>query len=154
MVNANNTVAENFPGLDQQINEMDMSVYHAGDRTSNYGNNIPPSVLAEQGWLYAQYFAAFRQLSGKLSAVTFWGMADDDTWLDGFPVARTDYPLPFDMGLQAKPAYWGIVDETKLPGYGLKFSSSVTAGTGNTRTVTITSTNGNVGTPYATHIPN
>ena len=31
----------------------------------------------------------------------FWGFADDDTWLDGFPVARTDYPLPFDMGLRS-----------------------------------------------------
>ena len=49
-------------------------------------------------------------------------MADDDTWLDGFPVTRTDYPLPFDMELQAKPAYWGIVDPTHLPGYGLKFA--------------------------------
>ena len=37
---------------------------------------------------------------------------------------RTDYPLPFNMQLQAKPAYWGIVDPTQLPGYGLKFSST------------------------------
>ena len=126
MVNAIDTVAEEFPGIEQQITEMDMSVYNAGDTTSNYGNNIPPSVLAEQGWLYAQYFDALRQLRGKLSAVTFWGMADDDTWLDGFPVARTDYPLPFNMELQAKPAYWGIVDPNELPGYGLRFSASAT----------------------------
>jgi endo-1,4-beta-xylanase len=152
MVNAINTVADNFPGLDQQITELDMSVYNGGDRTSNYGNSIPPAVLAEQGWLYAQYFAALRQLSGKLSAVTFWGMADDDTWLDGFPVARTDYPLPFDMGLQAKPAYWGIVDPTQLPGYGMTFSASVVPGERDTRTVTITATNGNVGPAYTTQI--
>ena len=152
MVNAINTVADNFPGLDQQITEMDMSVYNGGDRTSNYGNNIPPAVLAEQGWLYAEYFAALRQLSGKLSAVTFWGMADDDTWLDGFPVARTDYPLPFDMGLQAKPAYWGIVDPTRLPGYGMTFLASVVPGERDTRTVTITASNGNVGPAYTTQI--
>jgi endo-1,4-beta-xylanase len=152
MVNAINTVAANFPGFDQQITEMDMSVYNGGDTTSNYGNNIPPSVLAEQGWLYAQYFAALRGLSGKLSAVTFWGMADDDTWLDGFPVARTDYPLPFDMGLQAKPAYWGIVDPTQLPGYGMTFSASTVPGERDTRTVTITATNGNVGPAYSTLI--
>ena len=152
MVNAINTVAARFPGLDQQITEMDMSVYNGGDSKSNYGNNIPPAVLAEQGWLYAQYFAALRQLSGKLSAVTFWGMADDDTWLDGFPVARTDYPLPFDMGLQAKPAYWGIVDPTQLPGYGMTFSASVVPGERDTRTVTITATNGDVGPAYTTQI--
>ena len=143
MVNAINTMAANFAGLDQQVTELDMSVYNAGDITSNYGNNIPPSVLAEQGWLYKQYFDAFRQLSGKLSAVTFWGMADDDTWLDGFPVL--DYPLPFDMGLQAKPAYWGIVDPTKLPGYGLRFSVSVDKGKADTRVFTVTATNGNIG---------
>jgi endo-1,4-beta-xylanase len=152
MVNAINTVAENFPGIEQQITEMDMSVYPGGDRTSNYGNNIPPSVLAEQGWLYAQYFTALRQLSGKLSAVTFWGFADDDTWLDGFPVARTDYPLPFNMGLQAKPAYWGIVDPTQLPGYGMTFSASTVAGEQDARVVTITATNGNVGPAYTTQI--
>ena len=152
MVRAIDTVAEKFPGIEQQITEMDMSVYNAGDTTSNYGNNIPPSVLAEQGWLYAQYFEALRRLRGKLSAVTFWGMADDDTWLDGFPVARTDYPLPFSMELQAKPAYWGIVDPKELPGFGLRLSASATDDGRDSRTVTITATNGNVGPAYTTQL--
>jgi len=103
-------------------------------------------------WLYAQYFDAFRQLSGKVSAVTIWGFADDDTWLDSFPVVRTDYPLPFDMGLQAKPAYWGIVDPTQLSGYGMTLSISSTAGETDTRVLTVTATNGNVGPAYETQI--
>jgi endo-1,4-beta-xylanase len=152
MVNAINTVANAFPDIEQQVTELDMSVYNAGDTKSNYGNNVPPAVLAEQGWLYKAYFDAFRDLAGKLSSVTLWGMADDDTWLDGFPVARTDYPLPFDHGLQAKPAYWGIVDPSKLPGYGLTFKSTITAGTRDTRTVTLTATNGSAGPAYATQI--
>ena len=152
MVNAINTVANALPGIDQQVTELDMSVYNAGDTKSNYGNNVPPAILAEQGWLYKQYFDAFKELSGKLSAVTMWGMADDDTWLDSFPVTRTDYPLPFDMKLQAKPAYWGIVDPTKLPGYGMTFALSTKAGTGNTRTLKVTATNANVGTAYATQL--
>ena len=155
MVNAINTIASTFPGLDQQITEMDLSVYNAGDNTSNYGPNggtVPASVLAEQGWLYAQYFTALRQLTGKLSAVTFWGMADDDTWLDSFPINRLDMPLPFDTGLQAKPAYWGIVDPTQLPGFGLTFSLTSKSGGQNARVWTLTATNGNVGTAYATQI--
>jgi endo-1,4-beta-xylanase len=152
MATAVNTVAINFPGLDQQVTELDMSVYNAGDDTSNYGNSIPPSVLAEQGWLYKQYFDVFRSLRYKLSAVTFWGMADDDTWLDSFPVTRTDYPLPFNMQLQAKPAYWGIVDPTQLPGYGLKFALSSRSGPKDARIWTVTATNGNVGAAYSTQI--
>ena len=154
MVQAVETVALNFPGLDQQITELDMSIYNAGDTISNYGNNVPPSALAEQGWLYKNYFDAFRRLHGKISAVTMWGMADDDTWLDSFPVTRTDYPLPFDMGLQAKPAYWGVIDDPKmLPGYGLQFAASTLPGaTKDTTTLTITATNGDAGPAYATQI--
>lgn len=127
-----------------------MSVYNAGDTTSNYGNNIPASVLAEQGWLYKQYFDAFRDLKGTISAVTIWGMADDDTWLDSFPIARTDYPLPFNMQLQAKPAYWGIVDPTQLPGYGLAFTSSIQKTAPGMVTLTLTATNGAAGPAYNT----
>jgi endo-1,4-beta-xylanase len=43
-----------------------------------------------------------------------WGLADDETWLDTFPVTRKDAPLLFDTSLQAKSAYWGVVDPTKI----------------------------------------
>ncbi len=154
MASAFETVHRSFRDLDQQVTELDESVYNAGDITSNYGNNIPPSVLAEQGWLYKSYFDVFRSLAEKdrITGVTFWGMADDDTWLDGFPVARTDYPLPFDMNLQAKPAYWGIVNPTQLPGYGLGFALTSKTGQKNAEVWTITATNGNVGPAYATQI--
>ena len=80
-------------------------------------------------------------------------MADDDTWLDSFPVVRTDYPLPFDQGLQAKPAYWGIIDPTKLPGYGLTLALSSNASPSNTRILTVTATNGGTAGPaYATQL--
>ncbi len=150
--NSIETVAAQLPGIDQQVTELDESVYNAGDTKSNYGNNVPPAVLAEQGWLYKAYFDIFRQEAGKLSAVTLWGMADDDTWLDGFPVARTDYPLPFDMQLQAKPAYWGIVDATKLPGYGLSFAISAGPIVGTTETWTVTATNPSSGPAYTTQV--
>ena len=153
MVQAIDTVHEQLPEIDQQVTELDMSVYNAGDDTSNYGNNIPPAVLAEQGWLYEKYFEAFRHLKGKISALTFWGMADDDTWLDSFPVSRTDYPLPFNMQLQAKPAYWGIIGQPEqLPGYGLKFDIASRTGDRDARVWTLTATNGDVGPAYATQI--
>ena len=82
-----------FPHLHEQVTELDMSVYSASDNTSNYGadgGSVPESLIAEQGWLYKDYFDEFRALKGKLDAVTFWGMADDDTWLDSFPIDRLD----------------------------------------------------------------
>jgi endo-1,4-beta-xylanase len=157
MVHAIDTIAWDFPGLDQQITEMDVSVYNAGDSTSNYAPTVPPSLIAEQGWLYEEYFDALRRLRDKISSVTFWGFADDDTWLDSFPIDRLDLPLPFDTELQAKPAYWGIVDETQLPGYGLSFSVSDDKGDDkdkehDTRVFTVTAKNGDVGIAYATQI--
>jgi endo-1,4-beta-xylanase len=154
MVHAIETVHRHFRDLDQQITELDESVYNGGDNTSNYGSNIPPSVLAEQGWLYESYFDVFRRLSerDRITGVTFWGLADDDTWLDSFPIARTDYPLPFDMDLQAKPAYWGVVDPTQLPGYGLSFAITNKTGDENSQMWTVTATNGDVGPAYDTQI--
>jgi endo-1,4-beta-xylanase len=147
-----------FPWLQQQVTELDMSVYLSTDNTSNYGaggGSVPPALLAEQGWLYKDYFDVFKRLAlqHKLQAVTFWGMADDDTWLDSFPIARLDEPLPFDQLLQAKPAYWGIVDPTQLPGYGMTLALTGQAGSPQSgETWTITATNPGESTAYATQI--
>ena len=151
------TLHRHFRWLKQQATELDMSVYLSTDNTSNYGANggsVPQSLLAEQGWLYKGYFDVFRGLAsrGKLQAVTFWGMADDNTWLDSFPIARLDEPLPFDQLLQAKPAYWGIVDPTQLPGYGMTLALTGQAGSPQSETWTITATNPSEGTAYNTQI--
>jgi endo-1,4-beta-xylanase len=147
---------QTFPNLHQQVTEMDISTYLSSDNTSNYGANggtVPPSIIAEQGWLYYHYFKAFRRLQGILDAVTFWGIADDDTWLDGFPISRLDEPLPFDPGLQAKPAYWGIIKEpSQLPGFGLNFQITSRTGPKNARVWTISANNPSSGTAYATQI--
>lgn len=146
-----------FPRLKQQVTELDMSVYPANDNTSNYGANggtVPASLLAEQGWLYKDYFDVFEALARRheLQAVTFWGMADDNTWLDTFPIARLDEPLPFDQLLQAKPAYWGIVDPTQLPGYGMKLALTERSGSPQSQTWTLTATNPSEATAYDTQI--
>jgi endo-1,4-beta-xylanase len=99
-------------GVDNQITELDISVY--GDLKSSY-TAVPDAVLVQQAYRYRDYFLAFRQLKGRISSVTFWGQADDHTWLKNYPITRLDLPLPFDEQLQAKPAYWGIVDPSRLP---------------------------------------
>jgi endo-1,4-beta-xylanase len=142
-------------GIDQQVTELDLSVYKAGDNTSNYGANggtVPPSILAQQGYLYWHYFQLFRRMHRHLSGVTFWGIADDDTWLDSFPINRLNLPLPFDTSLQAKPAYWGIVDPDELPGFFLNFHITSKTGPKNARVWTITADNPGPGTAYTVQI--
>jgi endo-1,4-beta-xylanase len=99
-------------GVDQQVTELDMSAY------TDFVSSVPsfsPQVLALQGYRYRDLFDLFRRYRRVLSAVTVWGSADDGTWLKQFPFPRLDQPLLFDEELQAKPAYWGIVDPSRLP---------------------------------------
>ena len=149
------TLSVLFPRLHQQVTEHDVSVYKASDNTSNYGANggsVPQALIAEQGWLFQKDFELLRRLKGKLDAFTFWGLADDNTWLDNFPINRLDLPLPFDTKLQAKPAYYGIVDPTQLPGYGLSFALTSQTGSSSARVFTVTATNPSAGTAYNTQI--
>ncbi len=101
-------------GLDNQVTELDLSVY---TNFSDKYATVPAAVLAEQGYRYADLFNVFRRQRAHLSSVTFWGQSDDASWLNTFPITRVNEPLPFDGQLQAKPAYWGIVDPARLPAY-------------------------------------
>lgn len=100
-----------IPGIDNQVTEMDVSIYDNWTQTYDI---IPRAVLRKQGFHYRDLFGAFRQLQGKISSVTLWGLADDDTWLSNYPIPRLEAPLLFDDLLQAKPAYWGVVDPRRL----------------------------------------
>jgi endo-1,4-beta-xylanase len=119
-------------GVKQEVTELDVSVY---------SNSLPGPIadyfdisaerLVMQGYRYRDFFHAFRQLAGKVSSVTFWGQADDHTWLASS--SRTNAPLLFDTSLKKKHAYWGIVDPNQLPGADLTASiaasnASVAAG--------------------------
>ena len=99
-------------GVDNQVTELDISVY--SNEADKY-QQVPPETLLRQGYRYRDFFQAFRQLKGRISAVTFWGYADDHTWLKRFPIERLNLPLLFDEHLQAKPAFWGMVDPARLP---------------------------------------
>ncbi|XTZ16474.1 endo-1,4-beta-xylanase [Micromonospora echinospora] len=98
-------------GVDQQVTEMDISIYTNNDESFP---TPPADRLLTQAYRYRDLFALYRRYADELTSVTLWGLADDDTWLDTFPVARKDAPLLFDTELQAKPAYWGIVDPTRI----------------------------------------
>jgi len=98
-------------GLDNQITELDLSVY------TNDSDTSPPTAeaLLQQAYRYRDLFNLFRAKSSQISSVVFWGTSDDTSWLKTFPVVRDNKPLLFDERLQAKLAYWAVVDPSELP---------------------------------------
>jgi len=75
-----------------------------------YVNSIPDSVLQQQAKDYASLFQLFLKHKDKVTRVTFWGVNDGQSWLNGWPVrGRTNYPLVFDRAFQPKPAFDAIM---------------------------------------------
>jgi endo-1,4-beta-xylanase len=93
------------------VTELDINVYE--DRTQSL-DKISPELLNEQGHRVKDLFDLFRKYSDHITSVTFWGLADDYSWLQQYPVRRNNWPLPFSEKLKAKSFYWGIVDPGKL----------------------------------------
>lgn len=61
-----------------------------------------------QGYLYAQLMQMYKEHSEQISRVTFWGQDDGTSW------RASSNPLLFDKNLQAKPAYYAVIDPAKF----------------------------------------
>ncbi len=96
-------------GVAVQITELDLSVYRWGDNSSL--PSLPADREKKQAERYGALFRVFREeaQAGRLTGVTFWGIADDHTWLDSFPVSRKNWPLLFGTDHQPKAAFWSVV---------------------------------------------
>ena len=101
-------------GLDVQITEMDLSLYLRGVTYTPdmfYTTaTFTPDIQQQQADRYRDFFEMFRRQSDKISSVTFWGVADDNTWLSEFSSGRRDFPLLFDTEHKEKPAFWAVLD--------------------------------------------
>lgn len=117
-------------GVKVQVTELDMSIYSGSGEAKK---DPSAEILNRQARRYAELFSMFREeaQAGRLDMVMFWGGSDDYTWLDNFPVAgRPDAPLLFDRKLQAKPAFWAIVDPTKVPAASIEVGKKAQAAHG------------------------
>jgi endo-1,4-beta-xylanase len=75
-----------------------------------YKNGLLDSVAQKQAKAYADLFALFLKYKSNVTRVTFWGVADGESWLNGWPIpGRTNYPLLFDRNFQPKPAFYSII---------------------------------------------
>ena len=111
-----NTAINRFAalGLEVQMTELDVTTYsnYHGEGIKNQVRETQPyskeveDRLAEN---YKTYFEVMHKNADKITSVTFWGLHDGMTWLNGFPVrGRSDYPLLFDREMKPKKAYYSV----------------------------------------------
>jgi endo-1,4-beta-xylanase len=71
-----------------------------------YAAGLPDSMQVKLAHRYEDLFRVYLANKDAIDRVTFWGVTDGDSWLNGWPVpGRTSYPLLFDRQLGKKPAY-------------------------------------------------
>ena len=79
--------------------------------TNLYPDSLPADKQAELARRYADVFALFLKHREKITRVTFWGVHDGHSWLNGFPIpGRVNHALLFDRQLRPKPAYDAVVE--------------------------------------------
>jgi endo-1,4-beta-xylanase len=109
------TLKELNPDLIIQITELDVSMFAWNDQSLTI--EMTPDMEKKLAVRYADLFDMFRDeaAKGNLEAVIMWGFNDGMSWLNGYPVGgRVNHPLLFDRDLIAKPAFWGVIDRTKI----------------------------------------
>lgn len=76
-----------------------------------YTNGLPDSMQQKLATAYADLFTLFLKYKDAISRVTFWGVNDGQSWLNGFPVrGRTNYPLLFDRQYKPKAAFYKVIE--------------------------------------------
>jgi len=112
-------------GVKVNITELDIDVLPAATRSQApevsasaapaasldpYAGGLPDSVQHALARRYADLFGVYMKYRDVIERVTFWGVTDGDSWLNGWPGrGRTSYPLLFDRAGQPKPAFDAVI---------------------------------------------
>jgi endo-1,4-beta-xylanase len=112
-------------GLKVAFTELDLTVLpnpwdlKGADVNQNYPNSpymnpypktLPDSVQTVLAKKYEDLFRIFLKHQDKIDRITFWGVNDAHSWLNGWPVrGRTNYPLLFDRNFEPKKAYEAVI---------------------------------------------
>ena len=111
-------------GVKIHITELDVDVLPRPKRGADYAVDVPMTTqlnpyverlpdamhtaLAKR---YAELFQVYLKHRDAIERVTFWGVADGDSWLNNWPMkGRTNYPLLFDRFGRAKPALTAVIN--------------------------------------------
>ena len=75
-----------------------------------YANGLPEEIAQKWETRYIDFFKLFLKHQEKIARVTLWGITDDVSWRNGWPIkGRTDYPLLFDRNHQPKPVVTELI---------------------------------------------
>lgn len=102
-------------GLKVKISELDVTVYNDYPPPDYAFTPAPevtltPELEAIQAQRYEDLFTLFRAKAADITSVTVWGVSDDRSWLDYFPVTRNDHPLLFGDDHEPKAALEAIME--------------------------------------------
>jgi endo-1,4-beta-xylanase len=114
-------------GVKVLITEWDISIlpspYEGANISANfkysekmdpYRESIPDSVQQKWDKRVLDMFELFLKYSDVVDRVTVWGLSDNTTWLNNFPIrGRKDYPVLFDRNNQRKPVVEEMIKMAK-----------------------------------------
>jgi endo-1,4-beta-xylanase len=86
-------------GYKVKISELDVSLYSdwaTGKFVPQPEVEYTAELSAKQAKRYGDLFALYRKNKDVVTSVTFWGVSDDETWLDTTVDGRNDHPLLYD----------------------------------------------------------
>lgn len=95
-------------GMKLHITEIDVSLYPFEDK--NVYEKPTFDQYKKQTEIYRTAFKIFREYKNEIEAVTFWGVSDDVSWLNYFPVKRKNGGLLFDEEQRAKECFYAVCD--------------------------------------------
>ncbi|PAD78614.1 endo-1,4-beta-xylanase [Paenibacillus campinasensis] len=96
-------------GVVLHITELDVSMFEFEDRRTDL-TSPTADMLELQAARYEQFFGLFKEYQDVIGSVTFWGAADDYTWLHDFPVrGRRNWPFLFDERHEPKDSFWKVM---------------------------------------------
>ncbi|MFW6275546.1 MAG: endo-1,4-beta-xylanase [bacterium] len=114
-------------GVKVMITELDLTVlpmpdwnagaeistdYEYQEKLNPYTEGLPDSVNVAYENRYLDFFNLFLKHQEVISRVTLWGVNDNNSWKNNWPVrGRTDYPLLFDRNNEPKPVVEKIIKE-------------------------------------------
>jgi endo-1,4-beta-xylanase len=75
-----------------------------------YADGLPDEMQRKLAARYAELFEIFYRKRDKIARVTLWGVDDDMSWKNDYPIPRrTNYPLLFDRNKKPKPAFDAVL---------------------------------------------